>query len=171
MAAVTVHSNFGAQENEVCHCFHFAPFYLPWSEGTGCHDLNFLNVEFYASFFTLLFHLHQEALWFLFAFTISVVSSAYLMLFLLAILILACDSSNLAFYMIYSAYKLNNQSDNIQPCLTPFPILNQSVVPCPVLTISSWPAYTFLRKQVRWSGIPSLEEFFTVCCDPHSQRL
>ena len=35
---------------------------LPWSDGTWCHDLSFLNVEFQASFFTLLFHLHQEAL-------------------------------------------------------------------------------------------------------------
>ena len=26
-------------------------------------------------------------------------------------------------------------------------------VPCPVLTIASWPAYRFLRRQVRWSGI------------------
>ena len=24
----------------------FFPFYLPWSDGTGCHDLCFLNVEF-----------------------------------------------------------------------------------------------------------------------------
>ena len=23
MAAVTVHSDFGAQENKACHCFHF----------------------------------------------------------------------------------------------------------------------------------------------------
>ena len=23
MAAVTVHSDFGAQENKICHCFHF----------------------------------------------------------------------------------------------------------------------------------------------------
>ena len=30
---------------------------------------------------------------------------------------------------------------------------NQSVVPCPVLTVSSWPAYSFLRRQARWSGI------------------
>ena len=29
MAAVTVHSDFGAQENKICHCFHFVPFYLP----------------------------------------------------------------------------------------------------------------------------------------------
>ena len=29
-----------------------------------------------------------------------------------------------------------------------------SVVPCPVLTVASWPAYRFLRRQVRRSGIP-----------------
>ena len=33
--------NFGAQENEVCHCLHCFPSYLPWSDGTGCHDLSF----------------------------------------------------------------------------------------------------------------------------------
>ena len=37
---------------------------------------------------------------------------------------------------MYSAYKLNKQGDNIQPWHTPFPIWNQSVVPCPVLTVS-----------------------------------
>ena len=37
---------------------------------------------------------------------------------------------------MYSAYELNQQSDNIQPCCTPFPILNQSVVPCLVLTVA-----------------------------------
>ena len=26
--------------------FHFSPFYLPWSDDTGYHDFNFLNVEF-----------------------------------------------------------------------------------------------------------------------------
>ena len=36
-----------------CHCYHFFPLYLPWSDGTGCHDLSFLNVEFQASFSTL----------------------------------------------------------------------------------------------------------------------
>ena len=55
---------------------------------------------------------------------------------------------------MYSAYKLNKQGDNIQPWHTPFLILNQSVVPCPVLTVASWPEYQFLRRQVRWSGIP-----------------
>ena len=36
---------------------------------------------------------------------------------------------------------------------TPFPIWNQSVVSCPILTVTSWPAYIFLTRQVRWSGI------------------
>ena len=49
---------------------------------------------------------------------------------------------------------LNKQGDNIQPWRTPFPVWNQSVVPCPVLTVASWPAYRFLKSQVRWSGIP-----------------
>ena len=32
---------FGDQENEVCHCFHFFPIYLPWSDRTRCHDFSF----------------------------------------------------------------------------------------------------------------------------------
>ena len=32
-------------KNKVWHCFHCFPIYLPWSDGTGCHDLRFLNVE------------------------------------------------------------------------------------------------------------------------------
>ena len=68
LAVVTIFSDFGAQEKKICHCFHFFPFCLPWSDGTRIHDLSFLNVEFQASFFTLLFHPHQEALQFLFPF-------------------------------------------------------------------------------------------------------
>ena len=56
--------------------------------------------------------------------------------------------------MLYSAYKLNKQGDNIQPWWTPFPIWHQSVVPCPVLTVASWPAYRFLKRQVRWFDFP-----------------
>ena len=33
-------------KDKVCHCFHCFPIYLPWSDGIGCHDLSFLNVEF-----------------------------------------------------------------------------------------------------------------------------
>ena len=35
---------FGAQKNRVWHCFHYFPIYFPWSDGTRCHDLRFLNV-------------------------------------------------------------------------------------------------------------------------------
>ena len=31
---------------KVCHCVHCFPIYLPWSDGTRCHDASFLNVEF-----------------------------------------------------------------------------------------------------------------------------
>ena len=31
---------------KVCHCVHCFPIYLPWRDGSGCHDLSFLNVEF-----------------------------------------------------------------------------------------------------------------------------
>ena len=31
--------------NKVWDCFHCLPIYFSWSDGTGCHDLSFLNVE------------------------------------------------------------------------------------------------------------------------------
>ena len=47
---------------------------------------------------------------------------------------------------------------------TPFPIWNQSIVPCLVLTVASWPVYRLLSRQVRWSGILISKNFpqFTV---------
>ena len=33
--------------------------------------------------------------------------------------------------------------------------MHQFVIPCPVLTVASRPAYRLLRRQVRWSGIPN----------------
>ena len=55
---------------------------------------------------------------------IRVVVSEYLKLLVLlpAVLIPACASSSRAFCMMYSACKLNNHSDNIQPWHTPFPV-------------------------------------------------
>ena len=87
---------------------------------------------------------------------IRVGSSVYLRLwiFLPAILIPVCASSSPAFLMMYSAYKLNKQGDNIQCWRTPFLIWNQSVVSCPVLSVASWRAYRFLKRQDRWFGIP-----------------
>ena len=76
-----------------------------------------------------------------------------LLIFLPAILILVCHSSS-PFRITHSAFKLNNQGDNIQLWCTPFPIWNHSIAPCPVLTVASWPVYSFLRRQVKWSSVP-----------------
>ena len=91
-----------------------------------------------------------------------VVSSAYLrlLIFLLVILIPAYASSSLTLHMMCSAHKLNKQGDHIQPWCTPFPIWNQSVVPCLVLTAASWCANRFFRRQARWSASPISLRFF-----------
>ena len=117
MTAVTIRSDFRAHENKICHCFHFLPFFLPWSDWTGCHDwiLVFWMLSFKPTFCS---HLHFQGYWY----------------FLLTTLIPACESSSLAFCMMYFAYKLNKQSDSIKLCRTSIPILNQSIIPCPVLT-------------------------------------
>ena len=52
-------ADFGAPQNKVSHCF---PIYLPWSDRIRCHDLSFLNVEFWPNIFTLFFHFNQEVL-------------------------------------------------------------------------------------------------------------
>jgi len=156
MAAVTICSDSSAQEYKISHCFHCFPIYLPWSDGTGCHDLHFWMLSFKPDFSLSSFYFIKRLFSSSLLSAIRVVSSTYLrlLIFLPEILIPACASSSLACHMIYSAYKLNKQGDNIQPWCIPFPILNQSVIPCPVLTVASWPAYRFLRRQVRWSGIP-----------------
>ena len=63
-----------------------------------------------------------------------------------------CDSWGCK--MLDTTEWLNWTELNIQPWRTPFPIWKQSVVPCPVLTVASWPAYRLLKRQVRWSCIP-----------------
>ena len=87
---------------------------------------------------------------------IRLVSSAYLrlLIFLPATLIPACASSSPEVLVMYSAYKLNKQGDNIKLWHVPFPIWNRSVVLCQVLTVVSWPEYRFLKRQVSWSRIP-----------------
>ena len=142
-----------APKNKVWHCFYCFPIYFPWSDGTGCHDLHFLNVELILS---QLFH-SPLSLWSRGSLVpLHFLTSAYLrwLVFLPAILILACASSSSSFLMMSSACKLNNQGDDIQLWCTPFVIWNQSVVTCQVLTVASWPACRFLRRQLRWSGIP-----------------
>ena len=74
--------------------------------------------------------------------SIRVVSFPYLRLviFLPAILILACASSSPTFLMIYSAYKLNKQGDNIQSPWTPWTLAYQAP---PFMDFSDY-----------WSGLP-----------------
>ena len=168
MAAVTICSDLGAQKIKVCHCFHCFPIYFPWSDAMILvFWILSLKPTFSLSSFTFIKRLFSSLLS-----AVSVVSSAYLRLlkFLPAILIQACVSSSPVFLMMYSAYKLNKQDYNIQPCLTPFPILNQSIVPCKFLTVVSWPAYRFLRRQVRWL-YSYLCKNFPVSWDSQSQRL
>ena len=163
MTAITICSDLGAQEKKIYHYFHCFPIYLPWSRGTGCLILVFWMLSFKSDFALYCFPFIKRLFSSSFS-AIRVVSSAYLRLlkFLQAILIPACASSSQAFLMMYSAYKLNKQSDSMHYCIlgdnmqasrSPFPNWNQSVVPCPVLTVASWPAYRFFKRQVRWSGI------------------
>ena len=175
MAIVTVCSDFRAQEEDICHYFHLSPLYLPWSNGAGCHDLSFFLIF---SFKLAHWHFSLTLIKRLFSSSslsaIRVVLSAYLRLLmsLPPILIPACNSSSLAFIMMCSGYRLNKQGDSRQYCRTPFSTLNKSIVPYRVLTVASWPAYSFLRRQVRWSGIPiSIRTFHSLLWSTQSNAL
>ena len=164
MAAITICSDFGAPQNKVCHCVHCFPIYLHDVMGPDAMIFVFWMLSFKPTFslssFTFIKRLFSSSS----LSAIRVVSSAYLRLLIFhpEILTPACASSSQGFLMMYSAYKLNKQGDNIQPWYTPFPIWNWFVVPCPcpVLTVASWPAYKFLKMQIRWSGIPTSFRIF-----------
>ena len=87
------------------------------------------------SFFTLIKRLFSSSS----LSAIRVVSCAYLrlLMFLLSILIPACNSSRLAFLLICSAYRLNKQGDIRQPCRPSFLTLNQSFVTYKILAFAS----------------------------------
>ena len=146
MAAANISSDFGARENKVCHCLHCFSTY--WSPSPGVMGLGFmifiywmlsLKPAFSVSSFTFIKRFFSSSS----LYVLRVVSSAYLrlLIFLPAILIPVSASSSCAFSLNtkYSAFKLNKQCENIQPWCTPFEMWNQSV-PCPALTVASWPA-------------------------------
>ena len=116
MAAVTIHNDFGAQENNICHCIHF--FHLKWNDGIICHDLCFLFCfVFLILSFRKLFHFplsptSTDSLVSLHLLPLEWLTFAYLrlLIFLPAILIPACASFSLAFHMMYSAFKLKKQT-------------------------------------------------------------
>ena len=135
MAAVTICSDFGAQENKSVTVSIVFPSVCHEVMGPDAMILVFWMLSFKPTFSLSSFTFIKKLLSSSSLSAIRVVSSAYLklLMFLLAILIPACVSSSPAFLMMYSAYKLNKQGDNIQPWRTPFPIWNQSIVRCPVL--------------------------------------
>ena len=153
MAAVTIHSDFGEIEKiKSVSVFIVSPSIFHELIVLDAMIFVFGMLSFQSAFsfssFTFIKRLFSSSL----LSVIRVVSSAYLglLIFLLAILIPACTSSSLAFHMMYSAYTLNKQGDDIQPWCTPFPIWNQSIVLCPVLSVAFWPVYRFLRRQRPW---------------------
>ena len=102
MATVTIWCDFGAQKNKVCHSFHCFRIYFPWSDGTWCHDVCFLNVDkpsLSLSSFTFINRFFSSSS----LSAIRVVSSAYLrlLIFLPAILIPACAAFSLAFHIFH----------------------------------------------------------------------
>ena len=138
MAAVTICSDFGTQENKVCHCFHCFPIYFHEMMKQDAMILVFRILSFKPTFHSPLSLSSRDSLvppyflpleWYHLHIRLSV--------FLQATMIPVCDSSSTAISIMYSAYKLNKQGDYIQPCRTPFPVWNQSIFPCPVLTVAS----------------------------------
>ena len=124
VAAVTVPSDFGAQEKKICHCFHFLFSICHEVMGPDAMILVFWMLSFQPAFrlssFTLIKRLFSSSS--LSALRVVLPAYLYLLIFLPATLIPACVSSSPAFHRIYSAYKLSKQGDSIQPCRTPFPI-------------------------------------------------
>ena len=156
MAAVTILNDFRAQEEEICHYFNFFPLYLLWSNGARWHDLSFFLIfSFKVSLSFFSFNFIKKLFSSSSLFAIKVVSFACLrlLMFLPPVLIPACNLSSPEFLMMCSAHRLNKQGDCRQPCHTLFSILSQSVVTYSILTVASWPAYRFLRRQVRYSHL------------------
>ena len=156
----------------VCHSFHCFLIDCHEEMGQDAMILVFWMLSFKPAFlfssFTFIKRLFISS-----SFSaIRMVSSAYLRLILLPqSLFQHVLHPAQHFSLMYSAYKLN-KGDNIQPWHTPFPIWNQSVVPCPVLTVASWPAHRSLRRQVEWSGTPiSLRIFHSLLWFTQSKAL
>ena len=156
MAAVTICSDFGAQKIKSDTVSPVSPSICHEVMGLDAMIFVFWILSFKPTFSLSSFTFTKRLFSYSLLSAIRVVSSAYLrlLLFLPAILNSARASSSPAFLMMYSAYKLNKQGYNIQPWRTPFLIWNESVVPCPVLIVASWLAHWFLKRQIKWSGIP-----------------
>ena len=107
MAAVTIYSYFGAQEDKVCHCFHCFPIYLPWSDGTNAIILVFWMLSFKLAFslssFTLIKRLFGSSS----PSAVTVASSAYLRLLIFLPRVDPCYCIIHSFIYIYSIHSKN----------------------------------------------------------------
>ena len=151
MTAVTIGNDFGIQERKSATVSTFPPSICHKVMEPDFWMLSFKPVSSSLSSFTCIKRILSSS-----SFSDTrVASSTYLkLLIFLPKSWFQLVSYSLAFHMMYSAKKLNKQSDSIQPCRTTFPVLKQSVVSCSVPTVASWPTYRFLRTQVTCSGIP-----------------
>ena len=69
---------------------------------------------------------------------------------------------------MYTAYKINKQGDNIRPWCTPFPIWNQSVVPCPYgFNCCFLICIQIFQEAGRVVWYSHLPKNFPACCDAH----
>ena len=124
MAAVTIHSDFRAQEEEIYHHFHLFPFYFHAVMRLNAMTLLFLIFSFKLalslSSFTLIKWLFSSSS----LSAIRVVSPTYLkLMFLPPISIPAYNSSGLAFLLMCSVYRLNK---NRVTADSPVVLLSQS---------------------------------------------
>ena len=108
MPAVTICSDFRAQEGEICHYFYFSPSIFHEVMGPDAMILLFLMFSFKPAL-TLFLHPHQGLFGSSSLSAIRVVSSAYprVLMFLPPILIPACNSSSPAFLKMCSVYRLS----------------------------------------------------------------
>ena len=154
MAAVIVCSDFGAQENKLCQfplslyifamkswdCIPWSYFFECWVLSPVFHSplapssrgsvvLHFLTLDLY--------HLHIWSCWYF----------SWQSWFQLAI----HPALHFAWCTLHRIQI--SRMKNITLMLS-FPNFEPVIVPCLVLTVFSWTSYRFLKRQVRWSGIP-----------------
>ena len=156
MIAVTVRSDFGAQEEEICHCFYLFPFYLPCSCGAGCHDLSF----FFFWYLVLSWFVHSPSSS---SSRGSLAPLCFLPLEWYHLHIWGCwRFSRLAWFQLviiqpgisHDVLSIHvKQTGWQQTALSYFLLDLEPISSYKVSTIASWPAYRFLRRQVRWPGI------------------
>ena len=108
MPALTVCSDFGDQENEVFHCFPCFPIDMPRNDGTGCHDLKFFECWVLSQVFHSPLSLSSRSS----SVPLHFLPQGWCHVHIWRWYFSGNLDSNLrffqlAFYMMYSAYKLN----------------------------------------------------------------